>query len=124
MGGDTLVVNTQSSSAKGSSKKRKKKTDSSSTPPCLAGVASPKPVLKVRLEAETTKEQAQLSEALRLLTIEDPSLHVEETDHSTLLSGLGELHIEVTLDRIAREHNLTVVQGAPSVAYRESIIES
>ena len=58
------------------------------------------------------------------MTIEDPSLSVEETDSATLISGLGELHIEVTLDRLYREFGLEVVTGPPSVAYRETITET
>eukprot|EP00980_Cylindrotheca_fusiformis_P022293 scaffold9176_cov129-Cylindrotheca_fusiformis.AAC.17 len=87
----------------------------------LAGVASPKPVITVRLEAETSSDQARLSEALKLLCTEDPSLCVEETESTTLLSGLGELHIEVTLDRISREYGLQVMVGPPLVAYRETV---
>lgn len=89
----------------------------------LTGVTSPKPVLKVRLETETTEHQKILSNALRLLSIEDPSLVVEETEADTLLSGLGELHIEVTLDRILREFDLRVTSGPPSVAYRETVTD-
>jgi elongation factor G len=102
--------------------KAKKKQQTESGIFCLAGVAPPKPVLKVRLEVETTEQQTRLSEALALLTVEDPSL-VVETGSSTLLSGLGELHIEVTLDRLKREFGLEVRAGAPFVAYRETIIE-
>ncbi|CAJ1946841.1 unnamed protein product [Cylindrotheca closterium] len=89
----------------------------------LAGVASPKPVMTVRLEAETASDQSRLSETLKLFCIEDPSLVVEETESSTLLSGLGELHIEVTLDRLFREHQLRVMVGPPLVAYHESVKE-
>lgn len=91
---------------------------------CLAGVSSPKPVLTVRLEAETTQDQTRLSEALHLLSIEDPSLVVEETESATLLSGLGELHIEVTLDRLLREFGLQHIRvGPPAVTYRETTKE-
>lgn len=89
----------------------------------LAGVASPKPVITVRLEAETSSDQSRLSEVLKLFCIEDPSLVVEETESSTLLSGLGELHIEVTLDRLLREHSLPVMVGSPLVAYHETVKE-
>mmetsp|Transcript_35430 Transcript_35430/g.85912 ORF Transcript_35430/g.85912 Transcript_35430/m.85912 type:complete len:887 (+) Transcript_35430:223-2883(+) len=89
----------------------------------LAGVASPKPVITVRLEAETASDQSRLSEILKLFCIEDPSLVVEETESSTLLSGLGELHIEVTLDRLFREHQLRVMVGSPLVAYYETVKE-
>ena len=114
--GDTLVGVPE----RGKGKKHPKMTESV----YLAGVASPKPVLKVRLEVETAAQQARLSEALALLTIEDPSLVVEETESSTLLSGLGELHIDITLDRLRREFDLNVLAGEPSVAYRETIVDN
>jgi elongation factor G len=113
--GDTIMI--QPDRKASSNKKKKRREDWS----YLSGVASPKPVLQVRLETESTEQQKRLSEALRLLAIEDPSLIVEETDSSTLLSGLGELHIEITLDRIFREFGLRVMVGAPSVTYRETI---
>ena len=99
-------------------------TQKNSSTVCLAGVASPKPVLTVRLEAETSDEQTKLSEALQLYAIEDPSLYIEETEAATLLSGLGELHIEVTLDRLRREFGLNVTSGQPAVTYREGLLES
>jgi elongation factor G len=113
--GDTIML------ANDSSQKKKKKNQDIF---CLAGVASPKPVLTVRLEAETAGDQTRLSHALKLLTTEDPSLVVEETEATTLLSGLGELHIEVTLDRLYREHGLEIKAGPPSVSYRETITDS
>jgi len=88
----------------------------------LAGFASPKPVLTVRIEAENSSEQSRLTHALDLLCTEDPSLLVEETESSTQLSGLGELHIEVTIDRLQREFGLNVVLGSPAVAYNETIL--
>lgn len=103
---------------------KKKKSTKDEQVVCLAGFASPKPVLTVRLEAETAESQARLSDALVLLAVEDPSLVIEETDTTTLLSGLGELHIEVTLDRLQREHGIHVVVGAPSVAYRETLTDA
>ena len=90
----------------------------------LAGVTSPKPVLTVRLEAETSDQQNKLSNALQLLSVEDPSLQIEETDSATLLSGLGELHIEIVLDRLRREYGLNVWAGKPSVAYRETVTQN
>ena len=122
--GDTIMMianNNNNDSSSSSHKKKKKKNQETF---CLAGVASPKPVLTVRLEAETAGDQARLSNALKLLTTEDPSLVVEETEATTLLSGLGELHIEVTLDRLYREHGLDIKAGPPSVAYRETITDA
>jgi len=124
--GDTLVL----AKKKNQSKKQQKKNDKSNATGttknsivCLAGVASPKPVLQVRLEAETQQEQVRLSECLQLLAVEDPSLHIEESESGTLLSGLGELHVEITLDRLHREFGLSVQQGNPRVAYRETLLE-
>ena len=120
--GDTLVL-----AKKKLPKKQQKKIDAAAGgytgAVCLAGVASPKPVLQVRLEAETQQEQNRLSECLQLLAVEDPSLCIEESDSGTLLSGLGELHIEVTLDRLHREFGLNIHKGAPRVSYRETLIE-
>jgi len=113
--GDTIMLTSDIASGKG------KKSKGSEELVCLAGVSSPRPVITVCLEAETSSEQQRLSEALILMSIEDPSLVVEETEASTLLSGLGELHIEVTLDRLFREHGLRVTVGPPSVAYRETV---
>lgn len=114
--GDTIFV--------AGSSNHKKKKDCNSAVACLAGVSAPKPVLKVRLEAASTEQQDRLSDALALLAIEDPSLVVEETEAATLLSGLGELHVEVTLDRLKREFNLDVMVGPPSVTYRETVTET
>lgn len=116
--GDTLLLASDFSS---SSYKYKKGNKKDQRLVYLAGVASPKPVITVRLETETSQEQSRLTEALRLMTTEDPSLVLEETESTTLLSGLGELHIEVTLDRLYREHGIHVIVGPPSVAYRETV---
>jgi len=113
--GDTIVL------APGNKYEAKKQRDKDIS--CLAGVAAPKPVLKVRLETETREQQERLTDALGLLAIEEPSLVVEETESATLLSGLGELHVEVTVDRLKREFGLDVLVGSPSVAYRETIID-
>eukprot|EP00978_Attheya_sp_CCMP212_P004714 scaffold10348_cov54-Attheya_sp.AAC.7 len=126
--GDTLLLASDdygSSGTDGKKKKGKKGRNRNDTTGsvCLAGVSSPKPVLTVRVEAESSQEQSRLSEALTLLSVEDPSLHVKETETATTLSGLGELHIEVTLDRLRREYGLAVLTGAPAVAYRETITD-
>jgi elongation factor G len=109
--GDTIVLTPE----RGAKKKQNQKSI------FLAGVAAPRPVLTVRLETETVSDQSRLAEALRLLSVEDPSIVVEETESGTLLSGLGELHIEIVLDRLHREFNIPVIVGTPSVAYRETL---
>jgi len=98
-----------------------KNKDQQQQPPVwLAGVAAPKPVLTVKLEAETSSEQKRLSEALEIMVMEDPSLIVEESESTTLISGLGELHIEVTLDRLRRDYGISNIRtGPPAVSYRE-----
>mmetsp|Transcript_27748 Transcript_27748/g.58337 ORF Transcript_27748/g.58337 Transcript_27748/m.58337 type:complete len:685 (-) Transcript_27748:2119-4173(-) len=116
--GDTLML---ASDVLSTQKQKKKDKNSGNSMLYLAGVASPKPVITVRLESETSQEQTRLSEALTLMATEDPSLLVEETESATLLSGLGELHIEVTLDRLHRELGLQVMVGPPYVAYRETV---
>ena len=88
----------------------------------LAGLTSPKPVLTLRVEANSSSEQARLSAALALLSVEDPSLVVNETSTNTLISGLGELHMEIVLDRLRREFGLEVRTGKPAVAYRETVL--
>jgi len=112
MTGDTIRLN-------------KKRNNAKREPPVyLAGVAAPKPVLTVRLEAETSSEQKRLSDALEIMAMEDPSLIVEESESTTLVSGLGELHIEVTLDRLNRDYGISRVRtGPPAVAYREILME-
>lgn len=120
MTGDTLMLASETSST--TTKKRGKGGNGSGQNLVyLAGVAAPKPVITVRLEAETSEQQTRLSEVLKLMATEDPSLLVEETDSTTLLSGLGELHIEVTLDRLHREHGLQVMVGPPSVSFSETV---
>lgn len=122
--GDTIMIMPDKRALAASSKKKNKnKKVVEDDLLCLTGVASPKPVLKVRLETESTEHQKELLKALQLLTIEDPSLVVEETESATLLSGLGELHIEVTLDRLLREFGMSVLVGKPSVSYRETITD-
>jgi len=88
----------------------------------LAGLTSPKPVLTLRIEANSSSEQSRLSAALALLAVEDPSLVVKETPTNTLISGLGELHMEIVLDRLRREFGLEVRTGKPAVAYRETVL--
>lgn len=118
--GDTIMIAPDSRRQKGGKTPPKVETHQ---PSFCAGVSSPKPVLTVRLEAESVSEQRKLVDALTLFSIEDPSLKVEDSDNATLLSGLGELHIEITLDRLYREYGLNVMVGAPAVKYRETILE-
>jgi len=83
----------------------------------------PAPVISVSIEPETKADEQKLGKALSSLTEEDPSLKAF-TDHETgdtILSGMGELHLEIVVDRIKREHKVNVKVGQPQVAYRETI---
>jgi elongation factor G len=86
----------------------------------------PEPVISLSIEPETKNDEAKLSKALQALVEEDPSLSVK-LDHETgetILSGMGELHLEIIVDRLKREFKVGVKVGQPQVAYRETIKES
>ncbi|MGZ8432291.1 MAG: EF-Tu/IF-2/RF-3 family GTPase, partial [Candidatus Deferrimicrobiaceae bacterium] len=82
-----------------------------------------KPVVSVVVEPRTVREMDRLRELLGAMTDEDPTLSFRE-DADTgqiLLSGMGELHLEVAIDRLAREHGMEVRKGNPQVVYRETV---
>ena len=93
------------------------------SPVILEPPTFPSPVLSVAIEPNTRADQDKLSDALGKLAEEDPTFEVrynEETGQ-TLISGMGELHLEVLVDRIRREFNVAANVGKPRVAYRETI---
>ena len=83
----------------------------------------PEPVLSVAIEPKTKADQEQLSLALAKLSDEDPTFQVKinEDTGQTLISGMGELHLEVLVDRMLREFRVGANVGKPQVAYKESI---
>jgi elongation factor G len=83
----------------------------------------PTPVVSVAIEPKTKADQDKLSNALTKLADEDPTFHVRFNDETgqTLISGMGELHLEVIVDRLIREFNVGANVGKPQVAYRETI---
>ncbi len=85
----------------------------------------PEPVITVSVEAESQAEQEQMIDALLKLAEEDPTFIVRYDQESgqTRISGMGELHVEVLLERMWREFNVKVRQGQPLVAYRETILQ-
>jgi elongation factor G len=87
------------------------------------GVAEP--VVHVAVEARRATDTDRLASALARLTEEDPSLAVRTDPETgqTVLSGMGELHLEVAVERVRREHGLEVTVGRPGVAYRETVGE-
>ena len=89
----------------------------------LENITFPDPVIEVAIEPKTTADQARMGEALRKLSEEDPTfrVHSDENTGQTLISGMGELHLEVIVDRMMREFHVQANVGRPRVAYRESI---
>jgi len=82
----------------------------------------PEPVVSVAIEPDTRVDQDRLSEALHKLSDEDPTFHVrfDEETGQTVISGMGELHLEVLVDRMRREFKVGARVGAPRVSYRET----
>ncbi|MDH5547153.1 MAG: elongation factor G [Gammaproteobacteria bacterium] len=83
----------------------------------------PVPVISVAIEPKTTADQEKMSIALGKLAQEDPSfrVHTDEESGQTIISGMGELHLEIIVDRMKREFKVEANVGAPQVAYRETI---
>lgn len=83
----------------------------------------PDPVISLAVEPKTKADQEKMSIALNRLAKEDPSfrVHTDEESGQTIISGMGELHLEILVDRMKREFNVEANVGAPQVAYRETI---
>lgn len=91
----------------------------------LESIATPKPVMAVAVEAENTSEQEKLLVALRKLCLEDPSLSLGSNEQGQLLlSGMGELHLQMLAERLVSDFGLNMRMGAPQVSYRERFTES
>ena len=92
----------------------------------LESITFPEPVIGYAIEAKKQADVDKMTMAISKLVEEDPTLTVE-TDHETgqtVLKGMGELHLEIIMDRLRREFKVEISQGAPQVAYKESITES
>jgi elongation factor G len=89
----------------------------------LENLEFPEPVIQVAVEPRTKNDQDKMSKALYSLAEEDPTFQVrsDEETGQTLISGMGELHLEVIVDRMQREFNVDATVGKPQVAYRETI---
>jgi len=95
--------------------------------PCLLeSMDFPEPVIHIAVEPKTKGDQEKMGTALGKLLAEDPSLRcrTDEETGQTILSGMGELHLEIIIDRMRREFKVEANIGAPQVAYRESITKS
>ncbi len=86
----------------------------------------PEPVISVAVEPKTKSDQEKMGIALQKLAQEDPSfrVHTDEESGQTIISGMGELHLEIIVDRMRREFKVEANVGAPQVAYRETIRKS
>ncbi|MDO9548945.1 MAG: elongation factor G, partial [Candidatus Marinimicrobia bacterium] len=92
-------------------------------PVLLENIKYPETVLDMKIEPDSKKERDRLSIALSKMALEDPSfkVHYDEETEETVISGMGELHLEVIVDRLKTEHKVDVNVGKPAVAFRESI---
>jgi elongation factor G len=92
-------------------------------PIALENIRFPEPVIQLAIEPKTKSDQDKLAIALQKLSEEDPTFRVrtDEETGQTIIAGMGELHLEVLVDRMRREYKVEANQGKPQVAYRESI---
>ena len=89
----------------------------------LESISFPDPVISVAIEPKTQADQEKMAEALNRLAEEDPTFRVTADPETgqTLIAGMGELHLEILVDRMMREFNVQANVGRPRVAYRETI---
>jgi elongation factor G len=92
-------------------------------PISLLSMTFPEPVIGVAIEPKTQADIDKLGNALNKLAEEDPTfkVRIDEDSGQTIISGMGELHLEILMDRLKREFNVECNQGAPQVAYKESL---
>jgi len=95
-------------------------------PVVMERIVFPEPVIQIAIEPKTKADQDKLSDALSKLSDEDPTfkVKVDEETGQTLISGMGELHLEILVDRMRREFKVEANVGKPQVAYRETITRS
>ncbi|MCX6258785.1 MAG: elongation factor G [Bacteroidia bacterium] len=95
-------------------------------PVLLENITFPAPVLNIAIEPRTQADMDKLSNALNKLMEEDPTFKVKIDNESgqTIISGMGELHLEILIDRLKREFSVECNQGLPQVAYKEAITET
>jgi len=89
----------------------------------LENISFPEPVISIAIEPKSNADQEKMGEALRKLSEEDPTFRVrsDENTGQTIISGMGELHLDILVDRMLREFRVQANIGKPRVAYRESI---
>src|SRR5439155_9887193 len=94
-----------------------------SKPYLLENIKFADSVISLAIEAKSNKDKDKLREALKKITIQDPSFkyYIDKRTGEMLISGMGELHLEVSVERLRREHEVEVSTGRPKVAYQETI---
>ena len=94
-----------------------------SSPIILESLFVPEPVISVAVEPKTKQDMEKLSKALQALSEEDPTFRVsvDQETNQTVIAGMGELHLDILVDRMKREYKVEANVGAPQVAYRETI---
>jgi len=94
-------------------------------PIILEKIIFPEPVISIRVEPKTKVDQEKLTVSLRKLADEDPTFRIKEDQETgeTIISGMGELHLDIIADRLKREFNVGANYGRPQVAYKETVLE-
>ena len=92
-------------------------------PILLESITFPEPVISIAIEPKSTADQDKMANALQRLAEEDPTfrVHTDENTGQTIISGMGELHLDVLVDRMLREFQVQANIGKPRVSYRETI---
>ena len=92
----------------------------------LESMTFPDPVIDIAIEPKTKNDQDKLSQALQRLAEEDPTFHVSTNEETgqTIIAGMGELHLEIIVDRLLREFRVGANVGTPQVAYKETITKA
>jgi elongation factor G len=95
-------------------------------PVLLEKIDFPEPVIQLALEPKSTEDQEKLGLALQKLAVEDPSfrVRVDEETGQMIIAGMGELHLEILVGRLKREHKVEANVGKPQVAYRETVTQA
>ena len=92
-------------------------------PVVLEAISFPEPVISLAIEPKTKSDQEKMGYALSKLSDEDPTFRIKSNQETgqTIIAGMGELHLEIIVDRMKREFNVAASTGAPQVAYKETV---